>query len=320
MANEVNTQSTGAPPPPHHAHNTFAANLFLTQDGLRSGWRLLAYALFVCGIYPVASLIIWTFVKPLHGAFSYSNQFGIELVAFAAVFGAAVVMSKIERRTVGAYGLPICGAFGKEFWWGWLFGFCEMSALVGIISAFGGYTLGSRALGGIEIARWGFLWLIFFLLVAFLEEFMFRGYTLFTLTDGIGFWPAAIVLAICFAAVHVHNQGENWIGVLGVFVAGLFWCFTLRRTGTLWFAVGMHVSFDFAETFLYSVPDSGAILPGHLTNATLHGPAWLTGGTVGPEASVFDFLILAVFFYLFHVIYPARSPDATEHGLSARNT
>jgi hypothetical protein len=52
------------------------------------------------------------------------------------------------------------------------------------------------------------------------------------------------------------------------------------------------------------------VFPGHLSNATLHGPAWFTGGTPGPEASVIDFMILAVFFYLFHRLHPA--PPAKE--------
>jgi hypothetical protein len=88
---------------------------------------------------------------------------------------------------------------------------------------------------------------------------------------------------------------------------GIFWCFTLRRTGTLWFALGMHAAFDFGETFLFSVPDSGVIFPGHLSSAVIHdGPAWLTGGTAGPEASVLDFVILAIFFYVVHRMYPAK--------------
>jgi hypothetical protein len=68
----------------------------------------------------------------------------------------------------------------------------------------------------------------------------------------------------------------------------------------------MHAAFDFGETFLYSVPDSGMVLPGHLSDATLHGPAWLTGGTVGPEASVFDFVLLFIFFYVIHRLYPTN--------------
>jgi hypothetical protein len=88
---------------------------------------------------------------------------------------------------------------------------------------------------------------------------------------------------------------------------GIFWCFTLRRTGTLWFAFGMHAAFDFGETFLFSVPDSGVVFPGHLSSAVIHGgPAWLVGGSAGPEASVLDFVILAIFFYVVHRMYPAK--------------
>jgi hypothetical protein len=68
----------------------------------------------------------------------------------------------------------------------------------------------------------------------------------------------------------------------------------------------MHASFDFGETFLYSVPDSGVVFSGHLSNATLAGPWWLTGGSTGPEASVCDFIMLLVFFYVFHRLYRRR--------------
>jgi uncharacterized protein len=72
----------------------------------------------------------------------------------------------------------------------------------------------------------------------------------------------------------------------------------------------MHASFDFGETFLYSVPDSGYIFPGHLSNAALAGPVWLTGGSAGPEASVCDFAMLLIFFYVFHRFYPARAQSS----------
>jgi len=69
----------------------------------------------------------------------------------------------------------------------------------------------------------------------------------------------------------------------------------------------MHAAFDFGETFLFSVPDSGVVFPGHLSSAVIHdGPAWLVGGTAGPEASVLDFVILGIFFYIVHVMYPAK--------------
>jgi uncharacterized protein len=230
-----------------------------------------------------------------------------ESIDLMSAFFAALVMSRLERRAFGEYGLPGRAAFGKLFCQGVLFGLVEISTVLGTVAALGGYRFGELAIHGSDLWRWAIFWGAFFLVVGFYEEFTFRGYVQFTLAQGVGFWPTAIVLSIIFGVMHSTNKGESWLGIAGVVVSGLFWCLTLRRTGSLWFAVGMHASFDFAETFLYSVPDSGMIFPGHLSNATLQGPAWLTGGTAGPEASVLDFLVLAVFFYVFHRLFPAKT-------------
>jgi hypothetical protein len=278
----------------------------MKRDGLRAGWRLLIYAIFVAALGFGIELLIHQFPAPARGQFSLTYQLVQESAQFAVLSCASLIMSWIEKRPAGAYGLPLKGAFKGLFWQGYLFGLCEISTVIGIIAICGGYSFGTLALHGTEIVRWGSMWAVFFLSVAFYEEFLFRGYTQFTLADGIGFWPAAAALSIAFGLVHLSNPGEAPVGIAGVMLVGLFWCFTLRRTGSLWFAVGMHASFDFGETFLYSVPDSGLLLPGHLSNAVLHGPAWLTGGAAGPEASVFDFLILMVFFYVFHRLYPVR--------------
>jgi uncharacterized protein len=178
--------------------------------------------------------------------------------------------------------------------------------VIGLTALSGVYSFGWLALHGAEMLRWGCSWAIFFVFVALYEEFRFRGYTQFTLSAGIGFWPAARVLSILLGLVHRQNVGENGFGVAGAMLVGFFWTLTLRRTGNLCFAVGMHAGFDFNETFLFSVPDSGMVFSRHLSNAVLHGPAWLTGGTPGPEASVFSFAILMAFFFIFHRLYPAR--------------
>jgi uncharacterized protein len=230
-----------------------------------------------------------------------------ESIDLVSALFAAWAMSRLEGRRFGEYGLPGRAAFGKLFWLGALFGLMEISAVLGVIAALGGYRFGQLAIHGGDLWRWAMLWGAVFLAVGFYEEFAFRGYIQFTLAQGVGFWPAAILLSLVFGVMHATNPGESWVGLAGVILSGLFWCLTLRRTGSLWFAVGMHASFDFAETFLYSVPDSGMIFPGHLSNATLHGPTWLTGGTAGPEASVFDFLVLGVFFFVFPRMFPAKA-------------
>jgi membrane protease YdiL (CAAX protease family) len=234
-----------------------------------------------------------------------------EIVALAGAFSAALVMARLEKRSFGEYGLALRGAFGKLFWQGALFGAVEISTVIGALAALGYYHFGFVVIHGSALLRWAVLWAVSFVLVGLYEEFAFRGYVQFTFAQGLGFWPAGIVLSIVFGVIHLGNPGETWTGIAGIVLAGLFWCFTLRRTGSLWFAVGMHASFDFGETFLYSVPDSGVIFPGHLSSATLAGPTWLSGGTAGPEASVFDFLVLLLFFYGFHRLYPANSPGKT---------
>jgi membrane protease YdiL (CAAX protease family) len=284
----------------------FPGNLFLNKTGLRAGWRLLIYLALFLVFMVVSNYSLRLFLHLTLGLPSPEFQLLGELAGFLAACLAAWIMSRLEQRPVGVYGLPARGAFGKQFWLGCVFGVCEIFALIGVIAAFGGYSFGSLAEHGGAIAKWALFWGIFFLVVALFEEFFFRGYSLHTLAEGIGFWPAAVLLAVSFGFVHKTNPGENWIGVAGVVLVGLFWSFTLKRTGNLWFALGMHASFDFGETFLFSVPDSGMIFPGHLSNATLQGPNWLTGGAPGPEASVVDFLIVAVFFLVFDRLYPAR--------------
>jgi len=162
----------------------------------------------------------------------------------------------------------------------------------------------SLAQDKLRVAPEAMAWAVGFALVGIFEEFTFRGYAQFVLSEGIGFWPAAFLLSASFGAVHLQNPGEDWVGALSVTVFGLFACFTLRRTGSLWFAVGFHAAGDFAETFLYSVPDSGMLAKGHLLNSNFHGPRWLTGGTIGPEGSVFGFLLFLMAFVIFAWLYP----------------
>jgi membrane protease YdiL (CAAX protease family) len=119
----------------------------------------------------------------------------------------------------------------------------------------------------------------------------------------MGFWPSAVLLSLMFGFAHKGNAGESWFGEVAAGLIGLFFCLTLRRTGNLWFAVGFHFSFDWGETFLYSVPNSGTVMPGHLLNSSFQGPQWLTGGTVGPEGSVFVFLMIAIVWVAFDRVY-----------------
>jgi len=302
-----------APPP-----DGILSKVFLNDKGVRGGWRLLMYAAFVAVLGFGGGTVLQRFIHPPRGVFSLGYSFTYEVFSFLVVFGAAMIMSRIEVRSPGVYGLPIRGAFGKLFWQGCLIGLVEVSGLIGLIAAFGGYSFGGLALHGQDLLRWGILWAVFFVFVGLFEEFLFRGYTQYTLADSIGFWPGAIVLSCSFGAVHLGNPGEGWVGAAGVVMIGLVFAFALRRTGNLWLVVGWHASFDFGETFLYSVPNSGNVFEGHLSNASLHGAKWLTGGTVGPEGSVFSFLTMGILTLAIASLFPAKkaAPAAIQENQS----
>jgi hypothetical protein len=207
---------------------------------------------------------------------------------------AAWIMSKMEGRRLGQYGLPRSEALRKNFWVGLLIGLLATSSTVLAIFALHGVRFTSSAIHGTAIFTAAVAWALAFLLAGLAEEFLFRGYAQFTLTTGIGFWPSAFLLSGLFGLVHASNGGETVLGSLSVVSFGLLLCLFLRRTGNLWCAVGFHLGYDWGQTFLYGVPNSGLLPSQTLLNASLSGPRWLTGGTVGPEASIFCPIVLAI--------------------------
>jgi membrane protease YdiL (CAAX protease family) len=274
--------------------------IFLGRDGLRSGWRLLLYALMVVALGWGLGAIVRAAPKPSQ---LWTYVIG-ESLGFVAVVVPAVVMARIEKRPFGSYGLPRVGAFGKLFWMGMLWGIVALTVLMLGLRGAHAFYFGGLSIHGTRALEFALFWAGFFLIVSFFEDFMSRGYTQFTLGQGIGFWPAAILLSLAFGAMHLGNKGEDRIGALSAAMIGLFFCLTLLRTGNLWFAVGFHTSWDWGETYLYSVPNSGTVTPGHLLNSSFHGSHWLTGGSVGPEGSVLVFVVIALTWIAFHQTYP----------------
>jgi uncharacterized protein len=277
-------------------------SMFAGPDGLRAGWRLVLY-LVMWRLLRVALGILLEKIDP-HVQIKLWLDLITELGSFVIVAVPAVVMGWIEKREFGEYGLPLRRAFGKSFWMGAGWGVVAITALMVGIGGVGDFSLGGFALHGGRVLKFAVFWGVFFLVVGLFEEFLARGYTQFTLTQGIGFWPSALVLSGFFTFLHVGNPGETWVGLLAVAAIGLFLCLTLRRTGNLWFAVGFHAAWDWGESYLYSVPDSGGISPGHLLHSSFHGSAWITGGSVGPEGSVLVFVVIALTWAAFDWVYP----------------
>jgi len=272
------------------------------------GTRWLIYLL-MGGMIAILLVNVLRIVHPHSGSSVAGMMLGEISLMLAAVLP-AFLMARIEDRPFGDFGLPLRAAFRRNFWVGTLWGIVSLSALLLAIRVAGGYSLGSLSLHGSSILKFALFYAVFFLFTGFFEDFAFRGYSQWVLSRGMHFWPAAALLSVGFGALHGGNPGEAKTGLVAAGLIGFFFCLTLRRTGDLWWAVGFHMSWDWGETFLFSVPNSGGKMPGHLFNSTFHGPDWLTGGSVGPEGSLLVFAVIAAMWVLFDRMYPeVKYPD-----------
>ncbi len=291
-------------------HPSIIRRVFYGPTELRVVWRMGIFLAIVVALIKATNLIVaWL----LPGADPTALFLLFLVVNFLIFLFASWIMGRIEGRTIADYGLPWRRMFRGQFWQGVLLGFASISGLLAAMRVAGVFHFGNIALHGADVWKWAIIYAAVFVIVALKEEFRARGYGLFTLSAGIGFWPAAIVSAAYFGYSHHGNSGEDYIGLFNAGVFGLVACFLLRRTGNLWMPIGFHMAFDWGETYFYGVADSGQTLPGHLLNGSSSGPAWLSGGTVGPEGSLLCTLLLVVMWlicavWLREVKYPKPAP------------
>jgi membrane protease YdiL (CAAX protease family) len=322
MDNKPLSPSTVEPEPPATGREKPAGDwssprstAWLLTSLLMTFARWLVYLLMAFLIFQVEG---WVVVSLRSHASNLGGRMIVEASMMLAAILSGLVMARIEGRPFGDFGLPLRGAFGLNFWVGALWGIGSLSILMLGLRVTGAFEFGPLSLHGARIWKFGLYYGVFFLVTGFFEEFLLRGYSQWVLSQGMTFWPAAALLSFSFGAIHLANPGEAKTGLAAAAMMGFFLCLTLRRTGNLWWAVGFHMAWDWGETYLYSVADSGTILPGHLINSSLHGPAWLTGGSVGPEGSYLVFATIAALWVVFDRVYPEVNYGARVR--SAANT
>ena len=287
-----------------------AQDIFVGGTGLRSGWRLLIFLAIVFALQVLSQEVVVVILKA-RGIVAPEGLYAIvflveDAITFIAVVIATWIMARWEHRKLSSYGLPGRNVFGRRFWEGAVFGYIGVSTLILLIFLAGGYTAGSLALHGAALVRATLLWLLAPLAIGFAEEYLFRGYPQFILAQGMGFWPAAFLISFLFGALHYFTKPyERWPDWASTGLLALFLCLTLRRTGDLRFAIGFHAAFDFGAIFVYSGPNGGRLAPDRLLTATFRGPDWLTGGKLGPEASMLVFPVIVAMFLAFHFLYRA---------------
>jgi uncharacterized protein len=296
------------PPQPTNHSNTFA-NIFLNREGLRPIWSialfLAIWALLRQIIFPIAQALLPS-AAPSDHLIPARSEYIFESATLLCVAAGTALMAALESRPITTYGFSPHRSL-RNFAAGLASGTSLLSLLIFSLHKSHLLTFDTRLLHGTSILHYAAIWAIGFLLVALAEEALLRGYLQFTLTrvltpifrrltpahtDRSAFWTSALLLSLIFGAIHRDNPGESPIGLLAATLVGLIFCLSLWRTGSLWWAIGFHAAWDWAQSFLYGVPDSGLLVQGRLFATHPTGHPILSGGLTGPEGSALIFPIL----------------------------
>jgi membrane protease YdiL (CAAX protease family) len=186
--------------------------------------------------------------------------------------------------------LPVRGAIGGLSI-GLLSGFLLFSAVAGTAAILGAYEVvgccsTTQLVSDLFSAA---------IVPGFMEELLFRGILFRWFEEFAGSWAALIVTSALFGFAHSMNPGATWFSSFAVALEGgvlLGGAYMLTRS--LWMSIGLHAAWNFTQGFIFDVPVSGVDAEG-LVTARLSGPALLSGGSFGLEAS----LIALVFATLF---------------------
>jgi len=286
MSDSSNLKSPDAVASSWSLDRSWLKRVFVRDQGIRTGWSVLLFAALFWLLNLALNAALGHFVVlDVEGPIPFSLGLLEESAGILVVLAVTAVMARIENRPVFSYGYLgdhklirlVTGA---------LWGFICLSVLVGVLSKGGWMVLDGRVLSGADAWRCGLEWAAVFVLVGFFEESLLRGYAQHTLSRGIGFWWAALLLSIAFALGHLSNSGESVLGIVEVLIAGLAFCLSLWYTKSLWWAVGFHAGWDWSQSFFYGTSDSGLLVKGHLFASHASGSSLWSGGTTGPEGSL----------------------------------
>lgn len=217
------------------------------------------------------------------------------LLPFAGMAGAVLLwMLIVERRTFATIGIS-GDRFIQRFAAGLLLGIIMMGGVVGMIAAFGGYHLVSfmPAFSEIHSLGWIFALLICFTVQASIEEFIFRGWLLSTVARRSNIIVGIIVTSLPFTLLH-FSRGQPILNTIFTFAFSVFACALAIRSKSIIGAMGWHTGWNWFGGTAFDVPITGfdTHVPALVAELKPIGPTFLTGGTEGPEGSIFALVLL----------------------------
>lgn len=215
---------------------------------------------------------------------TFADTPGIALVVTAGMVALALAVYAgfvrfVERRPVTELST---GGMGRELGAGMAIGAGLYTLCVLILMALGHYRI-----VGLEPWQAMLPALVMALSSGFFEELVYRGTLFRILEETFGSWIAVVASSLVFGVVHLRNPQGTLLGALAISIeAGLLLAAAFMVTRRLWLSIGYHMAWNFTQAGIFSGVVSGTVLAPGLFVPRIEGPALLTGGAFGLEASV----------------------------------
>lgn len=228
-------------------------------------------------------------------------QMLMELISLIPLFFVTYMFRKyLDRKTFLSLGFSFKGRTG-DF-------------LLGLGVAVVLYVVGSGILmltGNIEFSRLGIsvqtiiFSFISFIGVAIMEELMVRGYILNNLLSGTNKYLALLISSVLFAAMHSMNPGLSWLAMVNLLLAGVLLGSAYIFTKNLWFAISLHLFWNFIQGPVLGYRVSGNVTESFLSATPLGNPI-MSGGDFGFKGSVVCTILCAVLAIMIIFFYERR--------------
>ncbi|WP_340113992.1 CPBP family intramembrane glutamic endopeptidase [Maribellus mangrovi] len=221
------------------------------------------------------------------------------MAALAIIF---IYWVKIFKNSIRSIGFELSGSTGKELVLGFLSGIFLIGAIFLVL-------LLTRQ---IEITDFEFstkyflFYILFYLLVSFHEELLFRGYLLGTTMQVANKYIVLCIFASLFSFVHFLTNDFSLLPIINIFLAGIILGQYYINTKRLWYSISLHFTWNFFQGPVIGSNVSGNKNMQSIIQQDLPGKEWITGGAFGFEGSVIMTLLLILLIVYFELYLRKR--------------
>lgn len=201
----------------------------------------------------------------------------------------------MERRKVSSLGLKAKGA-ATNFVKGFAIGFVLFSSVTLLMYIFGVVTLEQGLKVGLQSIKSILFIIPFWAIQSSTEEVLSRGWLMHVIGAKYTPMQGFVVSSLVFGYLHISNPGVTVLSIINIVLVGFMFGLYVIYTEDLWGACGIHTAWNFAQGNIFGFKVSGLDANEYsLIRLTGRGPSLLTGGSFGPEASLFASIVIIIF-------------------------